>query len=176
LWTWALAVVGSIAIIVVKRPKAQGERKIVVPKLSAGISPDKLEAFADAYNEKAHLSSELQSLDYRAQKGRIPRRRYKVQRRNLEARIETLNKNIGELKNLLQSAGGSYSDLVRQLENAEKNIEEADTNLSNLEARHNRGELALDEYRQLQEDYKRRREKAEDAINGILLRLREELH
>jgi hypothetical protein len=175
-WTWVLAVVGSVAIIIVKRPKPQGERKIVVAKLSAGISPEKLEAFADDYNEKAHLSSELKSLDYRAQKGRIPRRRYKVQRKTLETRIETLNKNISELKNLLQSAGGSYSDLVRQLENAEKEIAEADAKLDSLEAQHNSGEIALDEYRRLQSDYQRRKEKAESAISGILLRLREELH
>jgi hypothetical protein len=176
LWTWVLAVVGSIAIIIIKRPKPQGEKKIVVAKLSAGISPEKLEAFADDYNEKAHLSSDLKSLDNRAQKGRIPRRRYKVQRKTLETRIETLDKNIAELKNLLQSAGGSYSDLVRQLENAEKEIAESDTKLDNLETQHNSGELALDEYRRLQSDYQRRKEKAESAISGILLRLREELH
>lgn len=176
LWTWALAVVGSLAIIIVKRPRAQGERKIVVPKLSAGISPDKLEAFADAYNEKAHVSSELKSLDYRAQKGRIPRRRYKVQRKTLETRLETLSRNIADLKNLLQSAGGSYSDLVRQLENAEKDIEKADSELDSLEAQHNSGEITLEEYRRLQGDYQKRKEKAEGAISGILLRLREELH
>jgi chromosome segregation ATPase len=94
----------------------------------------------------------------------------------LEARLETLSQNIKTQKELLRSAGGSYADLVRQLENAEMQIEEVETNTSSIEARHSRGELSLEEYKKLQVDYQRRKEKAETTINGILLRLREEIH
>lgn len=163
-------------LIVWKRPRTEAAQKIFVPKWSAGVSPDQLATFADTYKEKNRTVSELKSLEYRAQKGRIPRRRYKVQKRTLETRLETLSQNINTLKESLRSAGGSYADLVRQLENAEMQIEEVETNTSSIESRHSRGELSLEEYKKLQADYQRRKEKAETTINGILLRLREEIH
>jgi hypothetical protein len=64
--------------------------------------------------------------------------------------------------------------MVRQLESAEAEINEVETNVKSIEARHGRGELSLENYRRLLTDYQRRREKANTTIDGILLRLREE--
>ena len=176
LWMWTLAAIGFVVAFILRRPKAQAEPKIVVPKLSGGISPDKLGTFADEYEERNRIASELKSLDNRAQKGRITRRRYKVQRRTLEIRLSTLSQSIKDLEELLRSAGGNYADLVRQLEAAEKETEELETNMNAAEVRQKRGELSLEESKKLQNDYQRRKEKADMKVNGILLRLREEIH
>jgi hypothetical protein len=80
------------------------------------------------------------------------------------------------LKGILRSAGGVYADLIRQLDIAETEFDEVETNISTIEARHNRGELSLEAYKKLLADYQRRKEKTETTINGILLRLREEIH
>ena len=175
LWTWTLAGLGCIAAVIWKRPRAQAAPKIVVPKLSAGISPDQLGGFADAFEEKNRVVSELRALEYRAQKGKIPRRRYKVQRRTLEVRLNTLSTNINNLKELLRSAGGVYATLIRQLDTTEAEMDELETTMQNNEARQRRGELSLEEYKKLQSDYQRRKEKADTTVNGILLRLREEI-
>jgi hypothetical protein len=174
LWAWALAVVGCIIVAFWRRPKTSPLR-IVVPKLPVGLSPDHVRAFTEAYEEKNRITSELKFLDIRAQKGKIPRRRYKVQRRTLEVRFDTLSKNIAELKGIFRSAGGNYADLIRQLGVAEIELNEVETNTRSVEARHRRGELSLEEYKKFLADYQRQKEKAETTINGILLRLREEI-
>jgi hypothetical protein len=174
LWAWALAVVGCIIVAFWRRPKTSPLR-IVVPKLPVGLSPDHVRAFTEAYEEKNRITSELKFLDIRAQKGKIPRRRYKVQRRTLEVRFDALSKNIAELKGIFRSAGGNYADLIRQLDVAEIELDEVETNTRSVEARHRRGELSLEEYKKFLADYQRRKEKAETTINGILLRLREEI-
>jgi DNA repair exonuclease SbcCD ATPase subunit len=171
---WTLAVVGSIVVAFWRRPKPSPLR-IVVPKLPVGLSPDHVRAFTEAYEEKNRITSELKFLDIRAQKGKIPRRRYKVQRRTLEVRFDALSRNIAELKEIFRSAGGNYADLIRQLDVAEIELNEVETNIRSVEARHRRGELSLEEYKKFLADYQRRKEKAETAINGILLRLREEI-
>jgi hypothetical protein len=176
LWMWTLTVVGCIILAVWRRPKTSAPARIVAQKASAGLSPDHVRAFTEAYEEKNRLTSELKSLEARAQKGKIPRRRYKVQRRTLEVRFDALSKNIAGLKGILRSAGGVYADLIRQLDVAETELDEVETNISTVEARHNRGELSLEAYKKFLADYQRRKEKAETAINGILLRLREEIH
>ncbi|MEM2108785.1 MAG: hypothetical protein QXL10_05845, partial [Candidatus Bathyarchaeia archaeon] len=175
IWVWALMAVGTVILAIWRRPKAAAPLIVATPKPSVILSQDQLRAFNDAYEEKSKLSLELKLIEERAQKGKIPRRRYKVQRKTLETRIETLNKNISELKSLFRRAGGVYADIVRQLDITETELVEIATNLRTIEVRHSRGELPLEEYKKAVADYQRRKEKAEATINGILLRLREEL-
>jgi hypothetical protein len=175
-WVWTLAVVGAVVVAVWRRPKTAAPMRIAAPKAIIGLSPDHVRNFTETYNEKTRLSSELKVLEERAQKGRIPRRRYKVQRRTLETRLDTISRNIVELKRIFRSAGGVYSDLIRQLDIAEAELSEVETGIRNSEIRHRRGELPLEAYKKTLTDYQRRKEKAEATINGILLRLREELH
>ncbi|MEM1537026.1 MAG: hypothetical protein QW577_04420, partial [Candidatus Bathyarchaeia archaeon] len=122
------------------------------------------------------ILAEMKSIEVAVSRGRIPRRRYKVQKKTLETRLATLERNLSELKLKIRSAGGRYADLMHQLEVAETEVNEVEEDIRSIENRHKRGELTLEAYRRLLADYQRRREKAEATINGILLRLREEAH
>lgn len=173
-WIWVLAVVGCVVVVIWKRPKTSAPLRIATTEASVSLSPENVRAFIDAYDEKSRLAFELEMLETRAQKGKIPRRRYKVQKRTLEGRLENISKNISGLKKLFRSAGGNYANLVRQLDVAEAELLKVETNTRDIEVRHRKGALPLDAYKKAEAEYKRRREKAEAAINGILLRLREE--
>ena len=175
LWIWTLAVIGCVIVAVWKRPKASTPLRIATPEASIRLSPEHVRAFTEAYDEKSRLTSELKTLEARAQKGKIPRRRYKVQRRTLEVRLENIFKNIAGLKKIFRSAGGNYANLVRQLDVAETELVKIETNTRTIEVRHRKGALPLEAYKKSQADYQRRKEKAEATINGILLRLREEI-
>jgi chromosome segregation ATPase len=173
---WLLAVVGCVIVAVRRRPKVSAAPlKIAAPKAPVGVSSDNVRAFTEAYEEKSRIASELKSLDDRARKGKIPRRRYKVQRRALEVRSDALSRNIVDLKRAFRGGGGLYADLVRQLDIAEAELDEVETDIESVETRQRRGELSLEEYKKQLVDCQRRREKAETTVNGILLRLREEI-
>jgi hypothetical protein len=174
LWMWALAIVGCTVAVVWKRPKAPVY--VTAPALAVRLRPEVLRSFVDTYEEKRKAASEMESLENRAQKGKIPRRRYKVQRKTLETRVSTLSRNLTELKERMRAAGGQYAELMRQLEIAETEINGVEANIKSIESRHSRGELSLEAYRKLLSDYQRRKERANTTINGILLRLREEIH
>lgn len=136
------------------------------------ITGESIREFTDSYEDRKRLNAELRSLDTRAQKGKIPRRQYKVQRSAIEARLETLMRNANKMKETLRNTSG-YSDLVRQLDSAEEDLTEAEENIKNLEDQQSRGEIALEAYKKTIGDYQKRRDKAESTLNGILLRLRE---
>ena len=174
-WIWTLAVVGCVIVAVWRRPKTSAPLRIAAPEASIVLSPDQVRAFTEAYTDRNRLNSELKILETRAQKGKIARRRYKVQRRTLEVRLDTISKNIAGLKKIFRSAGGNYANLVRQLDVAEAELVEVETNTRSSEVRHRRGALPLEAYKRSLADYQRRKEKAEATINGILLRLREEI-
>jgi hypothetical protein len=173
LWVWALSIVGCLVAVVWKRPKVPA--RVTVPTAVVGLRLENIRSFVDSYEEKRKIISEIESLETRVQKGKIPRRRYKVQRKTLETRLSMLSRSLSDTKNKMRMAGGKYADLMRQLEIAETEINEIEANIKSIETRHTHGELSLEAYRKLLADYQRRKEKAQTAISGILLRLREEI-
>jgi hypothetical protein len=172
LWVWSIALVGCAIFVVSERPKVAAT--VVVPSGAARLRPASLRTFVDSYEEKMRILAEIDVLETRVQKGRIPRRRYKVQKKTLEMRLAALSRDLGEVKDSMRASGGHYADLMRQLEVAESEINDAEANIKSIEARQNRGEVTMELYRNRMEEYGRRKEKAETTINGILLRLREE--
>ena len=179
IWMWVAAIVGVVVVAIWKRPKAQpaASSRIAVVKIAPGVtlSPENLKDFVEAYEEKGKLNQELRALEARAQHGRIPRRRYKVQRRTLELRLENLSNRIAQLKEIIRSAGGTYADSVRQVEAAEVELNQVELNLQNIEVRHEAGEISLEVYKKQLTDIERRREKAQATLDGLLLRLRGEI-
>ena len=175
LWVWALSIIGSVIFTVWRRPKTS-QKKGIVPRLSAGLSPDNVRAFNEAYEERRKITMELRVLHARSQKGKIPKNYYKSQRKNLEKRFDALTKDINQLKENFRHAGGNYGQLIRQLDAAEKTLSKARTSIRSSEARHRNGELPTEEYKKALTEYQQKKEKVEAQINGILLRLREELH
>ena len=143
------------------------------PTTSQRITPENLREFTEAYDDKKRLNSEIRSLDIRAQKGKMPRRQYKVQRRAIETHLETITRNTSRLKDALRSSGSAYADLIKQLDSAEADLTDADNNIKNLESQQNKGEISIETYKKNIADYQKRKDKAESTINGILLRLRE---
>jgi hypothetical protein len=174
LWIWALAIIGCALTVVWKRPKAPAIERARAVAIRLG--PESIKAFVDAYEEKRKVALEIESLETKARKGKIPRRRYKVRRRTLETRLNTLSRDSAEVKEKMRAAGGRYARLMRQLEVAEAEISGVEANIRSIEVRRRRGELSLEAYRKLLADYRRRKEKAETSINGVLIRLREEIH
>jgi hypothetical protein len=174
--TWAifLSIIGCVAIFVMRRPRALTAPS--VPTTATRLRPEYLKSFLTSYEEKMKIMAEVDSLEEKARKGRIPRQRYKIQRKTLETRLDALSRSLVEYKENLRAAGGHYASLMRELEVTEIELNEVETNLKSIEARHGRGELSLEGYRKLFGDYQRRKEKVETTIDGILLRLREEIH
>jgi hypothetical protein len=172
LWIWTLAVLGCVIVAILKRPKAPAP--VVVPTVAVRLTPEVIKSFVDFYEEKRKIILEMRSLEAGVRRGRIPRRRYKVQRKTLEIRLSALSRTLEDLKQQLRAAGGRYADLARQLDVAETEVSGAEANIRTIEARHSRGELSLEAYRKLLGDYERKKEDAETRISGILVRLREE--
>jgi hypothetical protein len=173
-WIFGITLVGCVVVLGWRRLTAP-EQMVSVSSVGLRLSSEDMRAFVDAYEEKMKLEGEVDALDARVQKGRIPRRRYKVQRRTFETRLNALDRTLSEVGGKMHASGGHFSDLMRQLEVAETEIDEAEASIRSIEARHGRGEISIETYRKLLNDYERRKDRAKTSINGILLRLREEI-
>lgn len=174
MWMWAITMIGLVVVLLWQRPKASSP-VVTVPKMAVRASSDFIRSFVDEYEEKVKIYTEIDRLEERAEKGKIPRRRYKVQKRTLEARLDTLSRDLASHVDRMKSSGGHYYDLMVQLEVAESEIKEVSANVRVAEAQHDSGELSLEAHRKKMADYERKRQNSEATINGILLRLREEI-
>ena len=196
LWVSLAAVIGCIGAVVyrkrepsVKTPTTRREKgsnqkltatmpervKSGGPMISQRFTPENIREFTEDYEDRKRLTAEIVSLDARAQKGKIPRRQYKVQRRAIEIRLEIITRNTTRLKDVLRSQS-VYADLIKQLDSAEATLNETNGNIRNLESQHNKGEISIDAYKKNIADAQKRKDKTESTINGILLRLREKAH
>jgi hypothetical protein len=179
IWMSVIAIIGIGIVAFTMRPKGKSiaTPRAVIARLPVGaaLSGQQVQQFIETYEEKNKVTQEIRTLEARAQHGRIPRRRYKVQRRTLELRLESLSHNAANLKEEIRSAGGSYSDMVKQLDSAEVELNEVDMSIRNIEVKHETGELSLEAFRKQLSDLERRKEKAETTVNGLLLRLRGEI-
>ncbi len=165
-WVGILAIIGSSIFLFWGTPKT-----ISVPK--TGVPSKDLRSFVDSYEEKIRIRSELESLEERLRKGKIPRRRFKVRKKMLDASLSTVSKDLASLRETIRAAGSQYASMMRQLEVAETNLESAGRDIQRAKKRYRRGEISKGAYRKLMEEYQNRIEEAETTIDGVLLRLRE---
>jgi hypothetical protein len=169
LWVTAIVSIAAVIALIWKAPKPIAP--VALPGI--GAKPQTLRAIISSYEEKTKILTELDSLERQAQKGRLPRRRYKVRRRMLESQLSRLNRDLVDLKQKAKSAGPKYIDIVKELEIAEAELEGIEVELRRTESRYRRGELSLDAYKRLQDQSNKRKERAKTIIEGALLRLSE---
>ncbi len=139
------------------------------------ISLDILRSFVDAYEEKTKISSELESIKELLRRGKITRRRYKIRRKTLEGRLSALSRELTGLREKIRVASSRYASIMGQVEVAEALLEGVERDIRRAEARHRSGEISKGAYRRLITEHERRRERAKTTIEGVLIRLREEI-
>jgi len=168
LWVGVVVLIVSVVALLWRVPKPAPVPVIPVP------SKD-LRSFVDAYGKKESLLLELEAMERQLRGGKIPRRRYKVRRTAIEGRLSVLSRDLSSLRERIRVAGPRYAGIMRQMEVAETELEGAETDIVRIESRYRRGEISKEAYNRLIGEYHRRRERARVTIDGVLLRLREEI-
>ena len=168
IWVGLLVTIACVIAFLCRAPKPL--RIPVIP-----VPPDTLRSFVDTYERKTSAIRELETLEQQVRKRKIPRRRYKVRKKALEGRLSVLSKDLSDMNEEIRKAGSRYANTMRQIEVAETELEETEAAIRRIELRYRRREISKETYRKLLEEYNRRKERAETTIDGVLLRLREEI-
>jgi hypothetical protein len=168
LWIGSIIAVACAVVLLWRLPKP--------PAVSITTVPSKdLRSFVEAYEKKTSILSDLMLMEEQLQKDKIPRRKYKVRRETLEGRLSLLSRDLTALKEKLRRSGVKYANIIGQIEVNETELDGLEADIKRVEARYRRGEISKGAYLRLLEEYNRRRERARVTIDGVLLRLREEL-
>ncbi len=168
LWMGVLAAVVAAIALFWRAPRVPRVPTIPVP-------PKDIRRFVNIYEKKTRRLQELESIEKQALKGKISRRQYRVRKRTLENRISVTSRDLASLREKMSTASPRYADMMRQIEVAETRLMGAETDIRRLETRYRQGEISKASYRRLLNEYNSRRDGAKTTIDGVLLRLREEI-
>jgi hypothetical protein len=137
------------------------------------VPPETLRRFVSTYEQRVRVQSELESLEQ--QRRRISRSRYRARRKSLEGRLSVLSRDLTNLNKEIRTIGPRYADVIRRIEVSETELEGLEVEIQRVENRYRRGELSSEAYHKLLEEYRRRSERVKVALDGLILRLREEI-
>jgi predicted nucleic acid-binding Zn-ribbon protein len=140
----------------------------------ASFTPSLLRDFVNRYEEKRRLRSELETMEDHVEKGKLSRRRYRLRKSSIDDHLSRLEKDLSGLRKKIATAGGQYSERIRHLETAEAEIETLKKDIERAKMRFLRKEITAEAYRKLLEEYSRMKERAENTMEEVLLRLRED--
>jgi hypothetical protein len=166
---WAGLAVGSIAAIVLA-VGAIGTAGVAV----SGAPTELIGRFVELYDEKSAMRLEAEKMDEDLTRGALNRHEYKRRRRVIDLRIAELERTLAPIKDQLSKANPRYQDMIKRLERAEADIQVVRTTSTDLRNQYRSGRIARELYESLISDLAKRKEKAQQTMDTIVINLREE--
>jgi hypothetical protein len=148
------------------------------PGLAGGISgaPSQLiTKFVELYDEKSSMRLESDKMEEDLTRGALNRYDYKQRRRMLDRRMTEIDRALAPLEDQLAAAQGRYSDMIKRIERAEVELNVIKTTANDLRNQYRSGKISRDLYESLNADLIRRKQRAEQTIDTIIINLREEI-
>ena len=166
---WAGLTVGSIAaaVLAVGATGAQGAS-------ISGAPSELILRFVNLYDEKSAMRLEAEKMEEDLSRGALNRHEFKRRRRVVDLRIAELDRTLAPVKDQLSKSNPRYQDMIRRLERAEADIQVVRTTTSDLKNQYRSGRIAKELYESLTSDLAKRKEKAQQTLDTIVINLREE--
>ena len=166
---WAGLTVGSIAAVVL----AVGATSTAGVTVS-GAPSELIGRFVELYDEKSAMRLEAEKMDEDLARGALNRHEFKRRRRVIDLRIAELDRTLAPVKDQLSKANPRYQDMIKRLERAEADIQVVRTTSADLRNQYRSGRIARELYESLISDLAKRKEKAQQTMDTIVINLREE--
>ena len=160
-----LALAASV-IAVWRGPGAAGPRELPAQLITR---------FVDLYDEKSSMRLESDKMDEDLGRGSTNRYDYKQRRRSLDRRMAEVDKALTPVKDELAGVSTRYSDMTKRLERAEAELQVIKNTSGDLRNQYRSGKISKDLYESLSTDLVRRKDKAAQNIDTIIINLREEI-
>jgi hypothetical protein len=168
--SWVGLVEAALAagvVAVLSRPGAEAS--------ISGAPSQLITKFVDLYDEKSSMRLESDKMEEDLARGSLNRYDYKQRRRMLDRRVTEVDKALAPIEDQLASAQGRYSDMIKRIERAEVELNVIKTTSADLRNQYRSGKISKDLYESLNADLIRRKQKAEQTIDTVIINLREEI-
>jgi hypothetical protein len=166
---WAGLAVGSIAAVVLAVGATAASGVTV-----SGAPSELIGRFVELYDEKSAMRLEAEKMDEDLARGALNRHEFKRRRRVVDLRIAELDRTLAPVKDQLSKSNPRYQDMIKRLERAEADTQVVRTTSADLRNQYRSGRIARELYESLISDLAKRKEKAQQTMDTIVINLREE--
>jgi len=166
--SWVALIVGGIttAALVLSSGPQTG---------ATGFTPTQLIGrFVELYDEKSSLRLEEDKLEEDVGRGAVAKYDYKRRRRVMDQRLVEIDKTLNPLKEELSRSQSRYAEMIKRMARAEAELQQVKTSLADLKNQNRAGRISRELYDQLSNDLFKRRSRAQQTIDNIVIGLREE--
>ncbi len=141
----------------------------------AGAPSQLINRFVELYDEKSSMRLEADKMEEDLNRGAMNKYDYKRRRRVIDLRMAEIDRALALIKEQLSSVQNRYQDMIKRIERAEAELQVVKNTSGDLRNQYRGGKIAKDLYESLIADLIRRRERAEQTIDTIVINLREEV-
>ena len=168
--SWVGLVEAALAASVLALWRGQGAEAMV-----AGVPTQLIGQFVDLYDERSSLRLEEDKMEEDMGRGALNRYDYKQRRRMMDRRVSEIDRALAPVKQQLSASLGRYADMIKRIERAEAELQVIKTTAADLKNQNRTGKISRDLYESLSNDLVRRKGKAEQTIDTVIINLREEI-
>jgi hypothetical protein len=140
----------------------------------SGAPSELIGRFVELYDEKSAMRLEAEKMDEDLLRGALNRHEFKRRRRVIDLRVAELDRTLAPVKDQLSKSNPRYQDMIKRLERAEADIQVVRTTSADLRNQYRSGRIARELYESLISDLAKRKEKAQQTMDTIVINLREE--
>jgi archaellum component FlaC len=140
-----------------------------------GVPVQTITKFVDLYDEKSSMSMESDKMEEDVARGGLNKYDYRQRRRSLDRRMSEVDRALASVKADLAAESSRYADMTKRIERAEAELQVIRTTAADLKNQNRSGKISRDLYEQLSADLVRRKERAQQTIDTIIINLREEI-
>jgi hypothetical protein len=167
---WALLLEAAItgAVIAVReRP--------VPSKATLTGQPQLINRFVELYEEKTSMRLESDKIEEDVNRGAMNRTDYRKRRRTIDLRMNEIDRTLVPVKEQLAASSPRLQDMIRRIERAEAELQNVRTTSADMQSQYRSGRMSRELYDSLSADLVRRKERAQQTIDGVIISLREEI-
>ncbi len=168
--SWVSLVEAALAASVLALWRGQGAEA-----MAGGVPTQLINQFVDLYDERSSLRLEEDKMEEDMGRGALNRYDYKQRRRMMDRRVSEIDRALTPIKQQLSSSLARYSEMVKRIERAEAELQVIKTTAADLKNQNRTGKISRDLYESLSNDLVRRKGKAEQTIDTVIINLREEI-
>jgi len=140
-----------------------------------GYSPLQLIGrFVELNDEKSSLRLEEDKLEDDVSRGAVAKYDYKRRKRVMDLRLIELDKLLNPVKEELSTSQSRYAEMIKRMARAEAELQQVKTSLADLKNQNRAGRISRELYDQLSSDLFKRKARAQQTIDNIIIGLREE--
>jgi len=138
------------------------------------VSTDVLTQFVELCDEKSALRGEVERMEAELARGGLSKHEFRTRRKSIDLRLSGIERDLRSIKSKLRE-DARYGEMIQRLDRAEGELEAARVSQGQIRAQYRAGRITRESYEAIAQELRKRFERARQAIDSVIISIRDEI-